>query len=95
MASVSNWTPADTEKAKQIWADYQREHDVSDRIGQTVGIEPHSGRLWFGDSILDVVDKRDAEGIDAPLYLVRVGFATYFRKRGRRIERSVLLHYAT
>jgi hypothetical protein len=74
MASVSDWTPADTEKAQQIWADYQREHDVSDRIGQAVGIEPHSGQLWFGESILEVVDQRDAAGVDAPLFFERVGF---------------------
>jgi hypothetical protein len=84
MESASQWTAADTEKAQQIWVDYQREHDVSDRIGQAVGIEPHSGRLWFGESILEVVDQRDAEGIDAPLFFERVGFPTYFRKGGHR-----------
>jgi hypothetical protein len=83
MASASQWNAADTEKAQQIWAEYQRQHDVSDRIGQAVGIEPHSARIWFGESILDVVDQRDTEGIDAPLLFERVGFSTYFRKGGR------------
>ena len=84
MASATDWTPADTEKAKQIWAEYQRQHDVSEKIGQTAGIEPRSGRIWFGHSIGDVVDQRDAEGTDAPLFLERVGFPTYFRKGGHR-----------
>jgi hypothetical protein len=84
MASVSNWTPADSEKAQQIWADYQREHDLSDKIGQAVGIEPHSGRLWFGESIGDVIAQRNAEGIEAPLFLERIGFPAYFRKGGHR-----------
>jgi hypothetical protein len=84
MASVSDWTPADTAKAKQIWEDYQREHDVSDKIGQAAGIEPHSGRIWFGESILEVVDQRDAEGIAAPLFFERVGYPTYLRKGGHR-----------
>ena len=40
MAIVTPWTEADTAKALQIWADYQRDHDVSDRVGQAVGIDP-------------------------------------------------------
>lgn len=82
--SVSNWSEADTAKAKQIWADYQRRHDVSSRAGETVGIDPESGRLWFGESISDVVAQRDADGIDWPLFFERVGSETYWRKGGRR-----------
>ncbi|MEX2138176.1 MAG: hypothetical protein WD894_02860 [Pirellulales bacterium] len=84
MANAIDWKPADTEKAKQIWADYQRQHDVSDKFGMTAGVEPHTGRIWFGESIGDVVDQRDAEGVDAPLFFERVGFDAYFRKGGRR-----------
>jgi hypothetical protein len=84
MASVSDWDPADTAKAKQIWADYQKDHDVSDRTGQTAGIDPHSGRIWFGESILDVVAQRDAEGIEGLLFFERVGSDAYFRKGGHR-----------
>jgi hypothetical protein len=83
MASVSDWTPADTEKAQQIWADYQRGHDVSDKVGMTAGIEPQSGRIWLGKSIGDVIAQGNAEGIEAPLFFERIGFKTYFRKGGR------------
>jgi hypothetical protein len=82
--SVSTWTEADTAKAKQIWADYQRNNDVSNRLGQTVGIDPSSGRLWFGESMADVVAQRDAHGNDSPLFFERVGSETYWRKGGRR-----------
>ena len=81
--SSSTWTDADTARALQIWADYQQQHDVSDRIGQAVGIDPASGRVWFGESALDIRRQMDAEGIDAPLYLLRVGFDYYLRKGPR------------
>ena len=80
--SVTAWTDDDSLKAKQFWIEYQREHDISSR-GQTAGIDPASGRIWFGDSILDVVSQRDAEGLSAPLYFERVGSDTYYQK-GRR-----------
>lgn len=77
------WNEADSERAELIWAEYQREHDLSGQIGRTVGIDAASGRLWFGDSITDVVAQRDADGIDALLYFVRVGSETYLRKGAR------------
>ena len=80
----SSWKETDSLKAKQIWAAYQQQHDLSNRIGQTVGIDPASGRIWFGKSIQDVVFQRDAEGLDTPLFFERVGSETYFRKGGRR-----------
>src|SRR5881409_2950829 len=47
-------TEADVARAEQIWADYQRDHDVSDRIGRAAGIDPFTGRIWFGESIADI-----------------------------------------
>jgi hypothetical protein len=82
--TVSNWTEADSTRAQEIWSDYQQHHDVSERVGQTAGIDPASGRIWFGESIQDVIAQRDADGIKAPLYFVRVGSPTYYRKGGHR-----------
>jgi hypothetical protein len=76
----ANWKEADSLKAKQIWIAYQQQHDLSAQVGQTVGIDPASGRIWFGESIQDVVAQREAEGLDSPLFFERVGSATYFRK---------------
>lgn len=76
-------TEADAQRAEALWAEYQRSHDVSDRIGETVGIEPETGAMWFGESIIDVADQRDNAGVHRPLHFIRVGFKTYFRK-GRR-----------
>lgn len=82
--TVFNWTEADSKRAQEIWSEYQQRHDVSKNVGQTAGIEPVSGRIWFGDSIHEVIARRDADGSAAPLFFVRVGSATYCRKGGRR-----------
>jgi hypothetical protein len=84
MKSVSNWTDADTTRALQVWAAYQQHQDVSNCIGQTVGIDPVSGRIWFGESATDIRRQMDAEGLDTPLLCLRVGSDCYVRKRGRR-----------
>jgi hypothetical protein len=83
MAS-STWSEQDTTTAKQIWVNYQKQHDVSGLVGQTVGIDPQSGRVWIGESIGDVIAQRDADGFDSPLRFERIGSETYYRKGGRR-----------
>ncbi len=70
----------DTDRARQCWAQYQCQHDVSDRMGQTAGIDPVSGRVWFGASAKDIVTQMEAEGVAVPLYFVRVGSDFYLRK---------------
>ena len=82
--TVSNWTTADSNRAQLIWSEYRQHHDVLDKTGQTAGIEPASGAIWFGDSIEDVVARRDAAGSGDPLFFVRVGSETYYRKGGHR-----------
>jgi len=76
-----NWTEADSRNAKRIWAEYQEQHDITERIGQTAGIDPKSGRIWFGDSILKIVEHRRTEDLDSPLFFERVGYAAYLWKR--------------
>ncbi len=78
------WDPADSFKCKRIWEEYQQAHDLSERYGQTAGIDPKTGRIWFGESIRDVVDQRAAEGLKSPLFFKRVGHQTYYLKGGRR-----------
>lgn len=78
--SRCNWTQAESIRAKKIWLEYKKQHDLSNRIGQTAGIDPKSGRIGFGDSIRDVVSQRDAEGFSSPLFFERVGSKAYFRK---------------
>ena len=54
-------TPIDLFKSRAIWDKYQSEHDVSDRLGQAVGIDPVSERIWFGNKALDVARQMRAE----------------------------------
>lgn len=81
--SVSSWTREDSIKAKEIWDQYCRDRDLSSLQGRTAGIDPVSGRVWLGDSIADVVARRDADDIGNPLYFQRVGSDAYWRKGGR------------
>ena len=80
----SEWTEADSRRCKQIWAEYQKQHDITERIGQTAGIDPKSGQIWFGDSALDIVKKRETKGLTSPLFFERVGYEAYLWKGGRR-----------
>ncbi len=82
--TVSNWTDAESKRAEAIWSEYQQQHDLSGKTGQTAGIDPASGCVWLGDSVQDVVAQRDSDGSDAPLFFMRVGSATYYRKGGHR-----------
>jgi hypothetical protein len=58
------WKEGYTEQAERFWEEYQRTHDISGRIGQTAGIDPESGRIWLGESALEIVDQLDALGIE-------------------------------
>lgn len=82
--TVSTWSEADSNRAREIWSEYQQHHNVSAKVGQTAGIDPISGCIWFGDSIQDVIAQRDADGSAAPLFFIRVGWETYYRKGGHR-----------
>jgi len=77
------WSDTDTATAKRIWSGYQTTHDVSPEEGRTAGIDPVSGRIWFGDSAVETVRQMRADGIDRPLFFVRVGYDHYLRKGGR------------
>ena len=81
---TSPWKEGDTERALQFWDEYQKLHDVSDRHGQAVGIDPISGRVWFGESAKEVWLQSRTEGADSPLYFLRVGYDFYQRKGGTR-----------
>ena len=82
--SNNGWTEEKTTRARRIWQEYQQEHDVSGRHGQAVGIDPDSGRIWFGESARAIRDQLEAEKVDALLFFLRVGSDHYWRKGVRR-----------
>jgi len=81
---ATTWSDTDTALAKRIWREYLEDHDVSELEGRTAGIDPVSGRIWFGDSAVEIVKSMKADGLDRPLFFVRVGYAHYLRKGRRR-----------
>jgi hypothetical protein len=80
----ATWTDEDTARCKRIWEAYQKEHDLSDRIGETAGIDPQSGRIWIGNSISAIIKERREQGFESPLFFERIGFPTYYRRGGQR-----------
>ncbi len=75
----------DGAKAKSIWAEYQRTHDVSAFRGQVVGVDPVSGDVFIGGRASgELVDRLLTEGLWRPLLVWRVGFNYYGRRRERR-----------
>ena len=84
MSATTNWTAADTQRAIDVWTEYQSAHDVTDRVGQTAGIEPDTGRIWFGSSAQDIARQMEAAGGQNRFYAVRIGTEHYVRKGGRR-----------
>ena len=80
MLTSAPWSDDDTARADQIWKEYQPSHDVRDRAGQTAGIDPKSGRVWFGTSALDIVRQMEAGEGKRPLYFVTMGLDYYRRK---------------
>ena len=82
--SVPHWSEADSNRAQEIWSEYEQQHDLSQKVGQTAGIDPATGCIRFGESIQDVIAQRDADGSESPLFFIRVGSPTYYRKVGHR-----------
>ena len=82
--AVHAWRDEETTRAQQWWAVYQQTHDLTARRGQTAGIDPVQGQVWFGNSAKAIAAQLAAEGIAVPLYFVRVGNDYYLRKGGRQ-----------
>ena len=81
---AQSWTDADTERAREIWREYEIAHDASQMQGQTAGIDPATGRIWFGESAAEIAQELQKKGLSAPLYFIRVGFDHYLRKGSRK-----------
>jgi hypothetical protein len=74
------WTPAETEQDRHDWEAYQQQHDLTVRQGQTAGIDPVSGRTWFGPLAKAIVAQLAAEGLTIPLYCIQIGSDVYLRR---------------
>ena len=81
--AATAWKTETAERAREFWQAYQRQHDVSDLRGQVAAVDPESGRVWIGPYAIDALDKMNADGVDTPVWFVRVGY-DYYVTKGRR-----------
>ncbi len=70
-------------RGRRVWEQYQHTHNVAHLHGQVAAVDPESGRVWTGADALDAIAHMNAEGIDQPVWLVRIGF-DYLDVKGRR-----------
>jgi hypothetical protein len=71
------------DRTKRVWEEYQRSHDITPLKGQIAAIDPDTGRVWIGPDGLDMVDRMKSDGVEFPVYMVRVGY-DYMYVKGRR-----------
>jgi hypothetical protein len=74
-------------KVDEIWAEYQRTHDLTGMERKAVGVDPDTGEVFIGDSAIDIGARLEQEGRFRPLYYRRVSSPYYTRHgHGRRVH---------
>jgi len=81
--TTATWKPEYSSRAQEIFREYSRHHDLSDLKGKIAAVDPESGRIWIGDSGIDVAEQTRSQGVRVPVYLFRIGHDHFVRK-GRR-----------
>jgi hypothetical protein len=74
----------DVEKAKRIWDEYERTHDLCGMEKLAVGIDPETGEVHFGKSMAEIGDRLKREGRFKPLFYRWVNDPAYYHFGGRR-----------
>lgn len=78
-------TDEQLDHAREIWARYQLTHDLTDKQGHIVAIDPTSGRIWMGDDIIKIPERMLAEEGQITLCLYeRVGDSALWSKGEQR-----------
>ena len=67
------WKPEYTARAQDVWERYERDHDLTTQRGKVAGIDPETVRIWIGESGVEVAEQMEAEEVEAPVYLIRIG----------------------
>jgi hypothetical protein len=83
MTPATAQSDPELQRVFDIWAEYQKTHDVSALQGKPVGIDPVGGGVWFGDNGREVAERARADGVERVI-VFRVGLGYYLRKGGRR-----------
>ena len=74
----------DIAKVNQVWEEYARTHDLTDKDRMAVGIDPDTREVFLGPSLQDIVARLKNEGRFRPLYYRWVNDPYFIRKSGRR-----------
>jgi hypothetical protein len=74
----------DADRAKAIWAEYERTHDLRGMEELAVGIDPDTGEVHFGASMDDIGRRLEREGRFKPLFYRWVNDPSYYHFGGRR-----------
>jgi len=72
------------DRAQEIWAEYERTHDLSGKEHLAVGIDPETGEIHFGASMVEIGNRLDREGRFKPLFYRWVDDPSYYHFGGRR-----------
>jgi len=71
-------------RVDEIWAEYERTHNLTGTARQAVGIDPETGEVFLGESAADIVARLKQEGRFRPLYYRWSDDPYYTHKGGRR-----------
>jgi hypothetical protein len=83
--------PSDfSRKAQEVWAEYERTHDLRGMEMLAVGIDPDSREVFFGTSAKDIVQQLTAAGQFRPLFFRWVNRPNYHR-HGRGLLKALTL----
>lgn len=74
----------DSDKARRIWDEFARTHDLTGKEQLAVGIDPETEEVFFGTTAKQIVARLREEGQFRPLFFRWVNDPCYFHKGGRR-----------
>jgi hypothetical protein len=74
----------DMDRVNQVWADYERTHDLNGKEHLAVGIDPEAGEVFIGNSAKEIIARLRDEGRFRPLFFRWVNDPFYIHKGARR-----------
>ena len=75
------------ERAVAAWQSYQQAHDVSAHADDAVAVDAGTGRVWFGSSVSDVMNRAKKLGVGDSLYVLRIGKGDELFRSSRTVGR--------
>lgn len=82
--ATSTPSKLDTARAKEIWEEYARTHDLTGQDRKAVGIDPSTGEVFLGSSAKEIIANLQKDGRFRPLFFRWVNDPYYFRRGHRR-----------